>query len=98
MGAMGSGTTLLRLVLDSHESIAIPPETGFMRAYDAHTYTPFKASGKGWTKRLGWKDAERDELLDEVWSDVPPDLRPAAGLTLEAHLEKLREEGRLPEG
>jgi glyoxylase-like metal-dependent hydrolase (beta-lactamase superfamily II) len=39
---------------------------------------------------------EREELLDEVWSDVPAALRPAAALTLEAHLEKLREEGRLP--
>jgi glyoxylase-like metal-dependent hydrolase (beta-lactamase superfamily II) len=39
---------------------------------------------------------EPDELLDEVWSDVPAALRPAAALTLEAHLEKLREEGRLP--
>jgi glyoxylase-like metal-dependent hydrolase (beta-lactamase superfamily II) len=39
---------------------------------------------------------KRDELLDAAWSDVPPELRPAAALTLEAHLEKLREEGRLP--
>jgi glyoxylase-like metal-dependent hydrolase (beta-lactamase superfamily II) len=42
----------------------------------------------------------RDELLDAAWDDVPfdtvPPLRAAAGLTLEAHLEKLREEGRLP--
>jgi glyoxylase-like metal-dependent hydrolase (beta-lactamase superfamily II) len=36
---------------------------------------------------------DRDELLDEVWSDTPSGLRAAAGLTLEAHLEKLREEG-----
>jgi glyoxylase-like metal-dependent hydrolase (beta-lactamase superfamily II) len=36
---------------------------------------------------------DRDALLDEVWSDVPPELRPAAALTLEAHLEKLSEEG-----
>jgi glyoxylase-like metal-dependent hydrolase (beta-lactamase superfamily II) len=40
----------------------------------------------------------RDELLDRAWDDAPPELRPAAALTLEAHLEKLREEGRLPEG
>jgi glyoxylase-like metal-dependent hydrolase (beta-lactamase superfamily II) len=39
---------------------------------------------------------ERDELLDDVWPEVPAELRPAAALTLEAHLEKLREEGRLP--
>jgi glyoxylase-like metal-dependent hydrolase (beta-lactamase superfamily II) len=38
---------------------------------------------------------EPDELLDEVWSDVPAELRPAAALTLQGHLEKLREEGRL---
>jgi glyoxylase-like metal-dependent hydrolase (beta-lactamase superfamily II) len=37
-----------------------------------------------------------DELLDDVWDDAPAVLRPAAQLTLEAHLEKLREEGRLP--
>jgi glyoxylase-like metal-dependent hydrolase (beta-lactamase superfamily II) len=40
----------------------------------------------------------RDELLDRAWSDVPEALRPAAALTLEAHLEKLAEEGRLPDG
>lgn len=36
-----------------------------------------------------------DELLDRAWSEVPPELRPAAALTLHAHLEKLAEEGRL---
>jgi glyoxylase-like metal-dependent hydrolase (beta-lactamase superfamily II) len=40
----------------------------------------------------------RDELLETVWSDVPPALRPSAALTLAAHLEKLAEEGRLPDG
>ena len=39
----------------------------------------------------------RDELLDAAWSEVPSALRPAAALTLAAHLEKLAEEGRLPE-
>lgn len=37
-----------------------------------------------------------DELLDAAWSDVPAHLRPAAELTLRAHLEKLEQEGRLP--
>jgi glyoxylase-like metal-dependent hydrolase (beta-lactamase superfamily II) len=37
-----------------------------------------------------------DELLDKVWDDAPAELRPAAALTLRAHLDKLREEGRLP--
>ena len=39
-----------------------------------------------------------DELLDEVWDDAPAVLRPAAAVTLAAHLDKLDEEGRLPEG
>jgi glyoxylase-like metal-dependent hydrolase (beta-lactamase superfamily II) len=39
-----------------------------------------------------------EELLDEVWDDAPAILRPAASVTLAAHLDKLEEEGRLPEG
>lgn len=39
-----------------------------------------------------------DELLDRVWDDVPAMLRPAAAVTLAAHLDKLSEEGRLPDG
>ncbi len=38
------------------------------------------------------------ELLDEVWDDAPEVLRPAAAVTLAAHLDKLEEEGRLPGG
>ena len=40
----------------------------------------------------------RDELLDSAWSDAPPALRDFAALSLASHLEKLAEEGRLPEG
>jgi glyoxylase-like metal-dependent hydrolase (beta-lactamase superfamily II) len=39
-----------------------------------------------------------EELLDEVWDDAPAELRFAAAVTLAAHLDKLEEEGRLPEG
>jgi glyoxylase-like metal-dependent hydrolase (beta-lactamase superfamily II) len=39
-----------------------------------------------------------EELLDKAWSDVPPELRPAAAITLAAHLDKLDEEGTLPTG
>ena len=38
------------------------------------------------------------ELLDDVWDDAPAALRPAAAVTLRAHLEKLRDEGRAPAG
>jgi glyoxylase-like metal-dependent hydrolase (beta-lactamase superfamily II) len=37
-----------------------------------------------------------DELLDAAWSDAPAVLRPAAAVTLAAHLDKLADEGRLP--
>jgi glyoxylase-like metal-dependent hydrolase (beta-lactamase superfamily II) len=39
-----------------------------------------------------------DDLLDAAWDDAPAELRPAAAVTLRAHLEKLRGEGRLPAG
>jgi glyoxylase-like metal-dependent hydrolase (beta-lactamase superfamily II) len=39
-----------------------------------------------------------DELLDRVWDDAPKALRPAAAVTLAAHLDKLAGEGRLPDG
>lgn len=38
------------------------------------------------------------ELLDRVWDDAPAMLRPAAAVTLAAHLDKLAEEDRLPDG
>jgi glyoxylase-like metal-dependent hydrolase (beta-lactamase superfamily II) len=39
-----------------------------------------------------------DELLDAAWADAPALLRPAAAVTLAAHLDKLADEGRLPDG
>jgi glyoxylase-like metal-dependent hydrolase (beta-lactamase superfamily II) len=38
------------------------------------------------------------ELLDDVWADVPAQLRPVATATLAAHLDKLEEEQVLPSG
>jgi len=42
--------------------------------------------------------ASADVVSSPAWSDAPPALRGAAGMTLDAHLGKLREEGRLPAG
>jgi glyoxylase-like metal-dependent hydrolase (beta-lactamase superfamily II) len=39
-----------------------------------------------------------DDLLARVWEEVPAPLRLAAAVTLEAHLDKLDGEGRLPPG
>jgi glyoxylase-like metal-dependent hydrolase (beta-lactamase superfamily II) len=38
----------------------------------------------------------RAALLAEVWDDVPEELRGAAAIAMQAHLEKLDDEGRLP--
>jgi glyoxylase-like metal-dependent hydrolase (beta-lactamase superfamily II) len=37
------------------------------------------------------------QLLDAAWGDVPQALRPIAAVTLAAHLDKLAEEGLLPD-
>lgn len=42
-------------------------------------------------------ERSRDALLDEAWSDVPPQMREAAAMVMQAHLDKLGAEGRLPE-
>jgi hypothetical protein len=70
VGAMGTGTTLLRLMLDSHENIAIPHETGFMRIYSGMRHTPFKWSGRYWANRIGWSDDEMDELARGYFDTV----------------------------
>lgn len=67
---MGSGTTLLRLVLDSHPRIAIPQETGFMRAARTHRFIPFKWSGRRWYRRLGWSDEEFNALQRDFYDTV----------------------------
>ncbi|MBA2240915.1 MAG: MBL fold metallo-hydrolase [Solirubrobacterales bacterium] len=40
----------------------------------------------------------RTELLDAAWADVPEPMRGGADVAMQAHLEKLEDEGRLPEG
>jgi glyoxylase-like metal-dependent hydrolase (beta-lactamase superfamily II) len=42
-------------------------------------------------------ERSRAAMLDAAWDDVPPPLRAAAALVMEAHLEKLAAEGRLPD-
>ena len=43
-------------------------------------------------------DGERSRaiLLAKAWADVPPELLPMAAMAMEAHLEKLEVEDRLP--
>jgi glyoxylase-like metal-dependent hydrolase (beta-lactamase superfamily II) len=41
-------------------------------------------------------ERSKEALLAEAWADVPEQLLPAAALVMEAHLQKLEAEGRLP--
>ena len=50
---------------------------------------------RGLIEAIGRGERSRTTLLAEVWSDVPEELRPAAALVMEAHIEKLASEGRL---
>jgi glyoxylase-like metal-dependent hydrolase (beta-lactamase superfamily II) len=43
-------------------------------------------------------ERSRQRLLATVWDDVPEVLRPAAAVAMDAHLDKLDDEGRLPPG
>jgi glyoxylase-like metal-dependent hydrolase (beta-lactamase superfamily II) len=43
-------------------------------------------------------ERSRGTLLAEVWDDVPEQLRGPAAIAMQAHLEKLEDEGRLPPG
>jgi glyoxylase-like metal-dependent hydrolase (beta-lactamase superfamily II) len=43
-------------------------------------------------------ERSRERLLDAAWDDVPEALRGAAAAAMQAHLEKLDAEGRLPDG
>ena len=70
IGAMGSGTTLLRMMLDSHGHIAIPHETGFMRGYKSLRFIPFKWTGYGWAYRMGWSKEEFDQELARFFDGI----------------------------
>jgi glyoxylase-like metal-dependent hydrolase (beta-lactamase superfamily II) len=41
-------------------------------------------------------ERSRSALLEAAWGDVPSPMRPMAALAMQAHLEKLEAEGRLP--
>jgi hypothetical protein len=70
VGPMGSGTTLMRLIVDSHDNIAIAQETSIMRAYLAHKWIPFHRHGGEWYGRLGWSDDELDQRMHEFYGGM----------------------------
>lgn len=70
VGTMRSGSTLLRLILDSHDDIAIGEETGFAGGLAATRAIPGWRYGREWHHRLGWSDDELDDRLREFYSGM----------------------------
>lgn len=70
LGAHGSGSTLLRLMLDSHENLAVPPETGVMRLVTAHRWVPFWMLGGEWHEHLDLSSEELDRRLAEFYGGL----------------------------
>jgi hypothetical protein len=63
VGSMRSGSTLLRLILDSHPRIAIGAETGFMGALMGTKRIANWKYGAQWYERIDWSERELDERL-----------------------------------
>src|SRR3954453_9658517 len=70
IGSMRSGSTLLRLILDSHPNISVSEETGFMGALAATKRIPNWQHGQGWYERLGWTEKEMDGWLRAFYSEL----------------------------
>lgn len=69
LGAERSGTTLLRLILDSHERIAIGPESGFMGAVETLKQIPGWKHGTGWYERFGVTEDEMNARIRAFFAD-----------------------------
>jgi hypothetical protein len=70
VGSMRSGSTLLRLILDSHPRIAIGAETGFMGAVMGTKRIPGWKYGAEWYERISWSEAELDERLRDFYAGM----------------------------
>ncbi|MEP6667075.1 MAG: sulfotransferase [Nocardioidaceae bacterium] len=70
VGTMRSGSTMLRLILDSHPRIAIGAETGFMGALLATKTIPNWKYGSEWYQRLAWTEEELDQRLRDFYNGM----------------------------
>jgi hypothetical protein len=70
VGSMRSGSTLLRLILDSHPRIAIGAETGFMGAVMGTKRIPSWKHGADWYQRINWSEPELDVRLREFYTGM----------------------------
>lgn len=89
----------LRLVRDREPSLICPAHGPFITdpAAKVEEYLEHRESReRGLVEAMDRGVRSRMALLEEVWSDVHEQLRPAANVVMEAHLQKLEAEGRLP--
>jgi hypothetical protein len=70
VGTMRSGSTLLRLMLDSHPAISVGPETNFLSAVAATKDIPNWKYGREWYGRLGWSERELDARLRSFYAGM----------------------------
>ncbi len=70
VGTMRSGSTLLRLLLDSHPNIAIGEETGFAGGLSAARTIPGWRYGAEWSSRIGWQRDELDARLRDLYTGM----------------------------
>lgn len=70
MGAQGSGTTLMRLILDSHPDVAMAQETGFARLLLANEHIPYAQHGSEWYGRLGLSRSDLDRELGSFYGGI----------------------------
>ena len=57
-------------MLDSHERLAVPPETGVMRLVTAHRWTPWWELGGRWHHHLGLTEADVDAALGDLYGGM----------------------------
>ncbi|HTU13938.1 MAG TPA: MBL fold metallo-hydrolase [Solirubrobacterales bacterium] len=98
-GSLTSYMESLRLVRDRRPSLICPAHGPFITdpAAKVEEYLEHRESReRGLIEAMDRGVRSRMALLDEVWSDVHEQLRPAANVVMEAHLQKLETEGRLP--
>ena len=70
---------MLRLMLDAHPRLAVPPETGVMRLVTAQRWVPFWEFGGEWHKRLGLTDDELDRRLGDFYGGLFADYAKGKG-------------------
>lgn len=92
IGVVRSGTTLLRLMLDSHPELAIPPETHFLPRVIRATRQGATPERVVWviTSHRRWGDfgLDADELLERLRAIAPLEAGPAIRAFYELYAEK----------